>query len=754
MSITKKLIVSIITALVVVYLPSMGYLGLKNKSDFYTLGTEKIELIATEHAQEIEEQFSKYFSVIRTLSEVNKSILLVQKENRPKVILENYKNVLEKNIDIDGVWDSWDFTNTDSLGNSVEKRVSYTAERSENKIVTKREIKDITDTYANIRKKGVEYVVEPYLYSFSGDDADKILVTSLTEKMFIDNKPAGIVGIDISLLSLQNILNKVENLNHGETELLSYNGQYLSTSENSLLGKMAFNEGDSLLDKIKSGTRFNILTTENDEEFYKTYVPVKLGNFQKHWVLVITVPKEYIQEKATGNFIMTIIIGLLGLIILSFAISFITTPMMAPINKITRLLKQLSIGNIKNIDKVKYQSENEIGTMATALNTMIDDIKDKAIFATEIGSNNFEARLKNLDENDDLGNALIGMRDNLNLAQETEQKRKLDEENRNWANNGETIFSEILRTYNSNLSELNNIILKNIVEYLSANQGSIFLINDDKDNPLLNLVSTYAYDRKKFVTKEIMFGEGFVGTCAIEGLSIYITDIPDNYVNITSGLGDANPKSLLLVPLKTDSEIIGVIEIASFNEFKEFQIKFIEKLATTYASSIISVKVNEKTSFLLEQTQQQAEEMHAQEEEMRQNLEELLATQEEADRKTNEMKGFVDSLKDTNYLIEYNTDSKIIDINDKYLNLLKIKKEDALGLYHKDHLVLTEQQKDIYDEFWDDLRNGISKKVIFSINYNGNDYTFNENYIPIKNSSGAVYKIMKISNDINDFIEY
>jgi len=756
MSITKKLIISIITALILVYLPSMGYLGIKNKQDFYQVGSDKIEIIAKQHALEIEEQFNKYFSVIRTLSNVNQSIELVNKENRPKIILANYKNILNENTDIDGIWDSWDFTQTDSNGVTSEKRVSYTAERSNNQITTKREIKEITEAYGKIRKKGVEYVMEPYLYSFSGKKADEVLVTSLTEKIFINDKQVGLVGVDISLNSLQNILNKVENINQGKVELLSYEGQYLSVQNKNLIGKNAFEETDTLLQRIKTGNAFSILAEDNSKEVFKTYMPIKLGNFQKHWILVISVPKEIIEQKANDNFILTMIIGLIGIIILSIAISFITTPMISPIRKITKLLKQLSKGDIENIDKVKYKSKNEIGIMATALNNMIDDIKDKAEFAAEIGDNNFNAKLKNLNEKDSLGNALINMRDNLKKAEELEKERKQDEEKRKWANKGEAIFGEILRTNNNNLIELNDIVLKNLVEYTNSNQGGLFLVNetDEDEEKTLSLVSAYAYERKKFLEKDIQLGEGLVGTCAIEGLSTYITDIPDNYINITSGLGSANPKSLLLVPLKTDTDIIGVIEIASFDEFEKYQIDFIEKLAKTLASSIISVKVNEKTVLLLEQTQQQAEEMQAQEEEMRQNLEELQATQEEADRKANEMKSLIDSLKESNLLVEYDTDAKIIDINDKYLKLLSLNKKDVIGMHHKDHLVLTKEQEKTYEQFWTDLKNGIPKKVIFNINYNGKKYTFNENYIPIKDIFGEVTKIIKLANNINDFKEY
>jgi transcriptional regulator with GAF, ATPase, and Fis domain len=185
-----------------------------------------------------------------------------------------------------------------------------------------------------------------------------------------------------------------------------------------------------------------------------------------------------------------------------------------------------------------------------------------------------------------------------------------------------------------------------MVRYTNSNQGGIFIVNDnDKDKPFLEMTSCYAYDRQKFLKKRIEVGEGLVGRCYQEQEKIYLTEIPNDYIKITSGLGDNNPSCLLLIPLAYNDNIFGIMEIASFNEYQDFEIEFIERIGESIAATISSVKANIQTAILLEQSQQQAEEMSSQEEEMRQNMEELRATQEQSSRREEELSKEVETLK-------------------------------------------------------------------------------------------------------------
>lgn len=334
------------------------------------------------------------------------------------------------------------------------------------------------------------------------------------------------------------------------------------------------------------------------------------------------------------NFIF--IAGIILVVISIIIALFLAQLLIKPIRKIKDILIMMGKGVMPN--KQIKERNDEIGEMAAALNALIRGLKETTDFSIEIGKGNFDSPFVPLSEEDDLGNALLEMRTNLKRATEEEARRKKEDDQRNWATQGIAKFGDILRQNNDNLEKLSYDVISNLVKYCDANQGGLFIVNDDdEDNKFIEMAAAYAFNRKKFLEKKIEMGVGLVGRAVQEAETIYITDVPNDYININSGLGDENPKSILIVPLVVNDQVYGVIEMASFKEFEKYQIEFVEKIGENIASTLSSVKVNIRTAELLERTKQQAEEMRAQEEEMRQNMEELQATQEESARREAEL---------------------------------------------------------------------------------------------------------------------
>jgi PAS domain S-box-containing protein len=371
-------------------------------------------------------------------------------------------------------------------------------------------------------------------------------------------------------------------------------------------------------------------------------------------------------------------------------------------------------------------------------------------FVKEIESGNLSDELDKsllLKENQNaLGASLISMRDQMKKIAENEKRR-------NWATEGLAKFVDILRSNNDNLNELGQVIISNIVKYTDSNQGSIFILNDeDSSNVHLEMIACYAYGRKKHIQKTIAVGEGMIGQCVLEKNTVYMTHLPKDYLKITSGLGEALPKNLLIVPLKVNDTVYGAIELASFNIFENHHREFLEKLAESIASTVANVRVNEKTRKLLHETQEQAELVRSQEEEMRQNMEELAATQEEMQRILREVEGkeaylsqVLNVSKDAIFTIDRSykltTWNKAFAATLEQFGLKLDKGMDTLDWYQGEERT---NQKKLYDRAFD----GESFEFTLSSERNGSTHYHLSTYAPLRKDNGDIYEIVCFAKDI------
>ncbi|MDW7693484.1 PAS domain-containing protein [Flammeovirgaceae bacterium SG7u.111] len=411
------------------------------------------------------------------------------------------------------------------------------------------------------------------------------------------------------------------------------------------------------------------------------------------------------------------------------------------------------------------------------LNNRYESISEEISQATEFIKGIEEGKLdKEYDEintDSQLTVALLSMRDQLKKIAEEERER-------NWATEGLARFVDILRNNTTNINELGDLIISHVVKYLGANQGGLFTISEDQvqeEDVVLEMVACYAYERKKHMNKKVGVGEGLLGQAYLEKDTIYMTDLPEAYMSITSGLGKSNPKSLLIVPLKVNDNVYGVMELASFKAFPPYQIEFLEKLGENIASTLSTVKINERTQVLLEDSQMQAEQMRAQEEEMRQNMEELQATQEEMTRKQQETEAaFEQAYEQTQALMEkegalndsYKMLQAVIDNmpgavfwKDKDLNYLGCNKyfaetagfsspEDIIG--KSDYDLPWKEQAELYREDDAQVMTSNSSKIDFDEHQSQKDGStswLRTSKIPLANEEG-VFAILGIFRDITE----
>lgn len=369
---------------------------------------------------------------------------------------------------------------------------------------------------------------------------------------------------------------------------------------------------------------------------------------------------------------MTIFLGvtlsILGVIVALIMARSITRP----VNFLRSLINKLALGELAENQHKKFAGD-EIGEMAEAVDKLVAGLRSASLFAENISTGKYDTDYKPLSDKDVLGNALLEMRNNLQKVAEEDKKR-------NWATEGLAKFGEILRKNNDNIEKLSDEIISNLIKYLRANQGGLYIVNDDDENDkYLYLAACYAWDKKKYLEQKVYIGEGLTGQAWIEKDSIYLTDVPENYITITSGLGEANPRCILITPLKVNDEVYGVIEIASFNQFASHEIEFVEKIAESIASTISSVKINQTTQRLLEESTEMTEQMRAQEEEMRQNMEELQATQEEMQRASKEREARERIIVHSHMMFDLDPEFKIVQANQKAAIDLNYRQSELTG---------------------------------------------------------------------------
>jgi GAF domain-containing protein len=345
-----------------------------------------------------------------------------------------------------------------------------------------------------------------------------------------------------------------------------------------------------------------------------------------------------------------VFLGLLSLNVLAFVL--FNNVFLKNIQELATQAFAIQQGDIRL--KLDQQNLASLTQLSQTINFLTDNIEQATQIVKNIEQDNLNANKEFFEahktQQTELSQALFTMQNQIQTLAEAEKKRT-------WAVEGLAHFGEILRANTDDLKQLGDQLLINLVPYLEAVQGGMFVAQVLNNQSIsLDLVASFAYNRKKFIKKSVLvqanLAEGLLGQAYLEKGTIYLPDIPYDYLNVVSGLGDAPPRFILIVPLIHNEQVYGVLELASFKEFAQHQIEFVEKLAESIGSMINTVQVNEQTRKLLIESQEQGEALRSQEEEMRQNMEELAATQEEMKRKQIELEQQNERMKATEGILQ------------------------------------------------------------------------------------------------------
>jgi len=359
--------------------------------------------------------------------------------------------------------------------------------------------------------------------------------------------------------------------------------------------------------------------------------------------------------------------------------------------------------------------------------------------AEEVSAQNFDTDVRVFDDKGELGAAIKGMRKSLASISKANQER-------NWTNEGISKLSEVLRR--DDQADFYNQVISNLVNYLAINQGGIFVLDDETDpgKPVMVLKAAYAFKKDKFFKKEIPYGENLVGTAWREKDVIYMSDVPESYPNITSGLGGARPRNILIVPLVSNEQVLGIVELASFDIFEEYQIDFVKRLSESIAITIARVKINSSNRQILESSKQLAEELKRKEVEYKQNLDQLGRLREAAKKTQNELDTRMDALNQAFAIMEITPEGRLLEVNERLLEISGYEEDDLIGQSFT--VLLRESLRDIKDA-WADLLSGAVHVGDFKrYTKSGRLYWMNEVIFPVMNKEGKAERIFSIGYEI------
>lgn len=241
-------------------------------------------------------------------------------------------------------------------------------------------VSDYTEDYYTIpisRRK--ETILEPYFYSYTDDSSNLFFETSIVVPIIQEGKALGVFGYDIDLKVLRDIYSNVQLYQTGFSSLLSNELIISGHPDSALIGKPVSVIMDSAeINQVKQilAADSSVLTETNSRDnsgaIYRVFTPVHIGKTGTPWILMVQVPRSEILKEVNRAFIVFILIGLLGLVIITVIILWIARTIVTPISQNVRFASQVALGNLSS--KLPAQSTDEVGQLSGSLNEMVDKL--------------------------------------------------------------------------------------------------------------------------------------------------------------------------------------------------------------------------------------------------------------------------------------------------------------------------------------------------------------------------------------------
>ncbi len=368
----------------------------------------------------------------------------------------------------------------------------------------------------------------------------------------------------------------------------------------------------------------------------------ELKELQRHEVKQITSKVQVIADEEKQAKDRNLVILILVTAVVIFIIFFTTKSITDTLSELKKAAQKIATG-ATGIE-LKIYSNDVVGSLADSIMQIEDSNRKLAEAAKEIGKGNFDIEVTPRSENDVLGNAIVKMKNDLQVfTKENEEKI--------WIQTGlSTINNSVAGE--KDLLTLSKSVLDALATYLNAQLGLLYSV---RSHQMLECVAGFAITHGHLVPKTLSFGETLIGEVAEKKQAVYLDNIPGDFIKVSTAAGEASPKHVIILPLVHNNEVEGVIELASLHEFSASSKRLLESAANNIAIALQTAKNRARLQELLEETQAQAEELQSQHSELEHLNTELEANTQKLQASEEELRVQQEELQQANAELEERT---------------------------------------------------------------------------------------------------
>lgn len=771
-SLKNRIIFIIISGSVLIFLGIVSYyLNIIVKED-EKANKDKLLFETQKNSDNITSILNSYTNIAKTLTYTFEEYEQIPEQYRRS----SYSNFLYKTIFKDdkilAIWTKFKPFTIDKLDSEYENTVLSTSGqffkcyyRSKNEIFEKDinfddelefEMSEIISLFQN--NKNI-YIEAPRFNFYSESFIDTTYIISIISPVYNKSKFIGVVALDINIDYI------IEDLEFSNSELyiLNENSEIVYSKNKKIISKNFANiysklfENYNISNNLTEGNSTYIYDKYFDDKTYSQTVifPMNFNSTNQTWACLQKFPDKSKSDTFVRTLQITILIAFSFVLLFTIGAFFIYNIFRDIIHFFKIFLTNVSKGNFRFNDKnfEKFTSI-ELQDIKNQIDNVSDNLGSLEKFAAELKTGNLDAEYQILSENDEIGMSLLAMKKNLKQNIIEQAEREEIEKIEKWLSDGVANFGDILRQNLGNFENLTFETISNLVRYLEAAQGAIYIYNDnDPDNVHLSLSALFAFDRRRYETKNIKLGEGLVGTCALEQKIIHLKKVPDNYMEITSGLGKSKPDTVIIVPLIYNMQIYGVLEVAKLDEFKPHQIEFAERIAESIASTLASARISSQTAVLLEKANQTYEQLQQKENELQIKYDNLAA---DFDRMQNIESGrtlVVNSLNEIVLNAEFDLKFRVIKINENLMKFLKQTYDDALSKNYYELFNIELAKFDEHSRRLNNLSLGFRQDYVFDVEVAGEKLWIRCLFNPVYDNRKKIIRYFLFGFDHSEFIK-